>query len=237
MNKKTEILILTLMCFALSIAIAVQIKTVNNNGSTLGASQSESNLKAQVLKMKEKYEDEYEWLEELTEELETVRQNVASHNDGLRELEDKIKEDNLLLGNTDVKGQGVTITLNDGKSDVNLFNPDNLLVHAENVLLVVNELRNAGAEAISINGERVVNKTAISCDGNVIVVNGEKIGTPIVVSAIGSNARLSTLDRSGGTLEVKFRMLGKTAEFKKLNNVEIPKYSGVYSFKYAKNIE
>ena len=237
MNKKTEILILTLMCFALSIAIAVQIKTVNNNGSTLGASQSESNLKAQVLKMKEKYEDEYEWLEELTEELETVRQNVASHNDGLRELEDKIKEDNLLLGNTDVKGQGVTITLNDGKSDVNLFNPDNLLVHAENVLLVVNELRNAGAEAISINGERVVNKTAISCDGNVIVVNGEKIGTPIVVSAIGSNARLATLDRSGGTLEVKFRMLGKTAEFKKLNNVEIPKYSGVYSFKYAKNIE
>ena len=237
MNKKTEIIILTFMCFALSIAIAVQIKTVNNNGSTLGASQSESNLKAQVLKMKEKYEDEYEWLEELTEELETVRQNVASHNDGLRELEDKIKEDNLLLGNTDVKGQGVTITLNDGKSDVNLFNPDNLLVHAENVLLVVNELRNAGAEAISINGERVVNKTAISCDGNVIVVNGEKIGTPIVVSAIGSNARLATLDRSGGTLEVKFRMLGKTAEFKKLNNVEIPKYSGVYSFKYAKNIE
>ena len=237
MNKKTEIIILTLMCFALSIAIAVQIKTVNNNGSTLGASQSESNLKAQVLKMKEKYEDEYEWLEELTEELETVRQNVASHNDGLRELEDKIKEDNLLLGNTDVKGQGVTITLNDGKSDVNLFNPDNLLVHAENVLLVVNELRNAGAEAISINGERVVNKTAISCDGNVIVINGEKIGTPIVVSAIGSNARLATLDRSGGTLEVKFRMLGKTAEFKKLNNVEIPKYSGVYSFKYAKNIE
>lgn len=237
MNKKTEILILTLMCFALSIAIAVQIKTVNNNGSTLGASQSESNLKAQVLKMKEKYEDEYEWLEELTEELETVRQNVASHNDGLRELEDKIKEDNLLLGNTDVKGQGVTITLNDGKSDVNLFNPDNLLVHAENVLLVVNELRNAGAEAISINGERVVNKTAISCDGNVIVVNGEKIGTPIVVSAIGSNARLATLDRSGGTLEVKFRILGKTAEFKKLNNIEIPKYSGVYSFKYAKNIE
>ena len=237
MNRKTEIIILSLMCFALSIAIAVQIRTVNNNGSTLGTSQSESNLKAQVLKMKEKYEDEYEWLEELTEELETVRQNVASHNDGLKELEDKIKEDDLLLGNTDVKGQGVTITLNDGKSDVNLFNPENLLVHAENVLLVVNELRNAGAEAISINGERVVNKTAISCDGNVIVVNGEKIGTPIVVSAIGSNARLATLDRSGGTLEVKFKMLGKTAEFKKLNNVEIPKYSGIYSFKYAKSID
>ena len=237
MKKKTEIIILTIMCFILSIAISMQIKTVNNNGSTIGSSQSESNLKAQVLQMKEKYENEYKKLEELTEELEKVRQDVSSNSEELKGLEDKIKKDNILLGNTDVKGQGVSITLNDGKSDLNLFNPENLLVHAENVLLVVNELKNAGAEAISINGERIVNKTAISCDGNVIVVNGEKIGTPIVVSAIGAQTRLTTLDRAGGTLEVKFRALGKTAEFKKISNVQIPKYTGVYSYKYAKNVK
>ena len=237
MKKKTEIIILTIMCFILSIAISMQIKTVNNNGSTIGSSQSESNLKAQVLQMKEKYENEYKKLEELTEELEKVRQDVSSNSEELKGLEDKIKKDNILLGNTDVKGQGVSITLNDGKSDLNLFNPENLLVHAENVLLVVNELKNAGAEAISINGERIVNKTAISCDGNVIVVNGEKIGKPIVVSAIGAQTRLATLDRAGGTLEVKFRMLGKTAEFKKIANVQIPKYTGVYSYKYAKNVD
>lgn len=236
MNNKTETIILGIMCFALTIAIAVQVNTVNNNGSTIGYKQSESNLKAQVLRMKEKYEEEYAELEDLTQELETIRQQLSSNNDELKELEDKIKEDNLLLGNTDVKGQGVTITLNDGKSEANLFNPNDLLVHAENVLLVVNELRNAGAFAISINDERIVNKTAISCDGNVLVINGEKIGTPIVVSAIGSQSRLATLDRAGGTLEIKFRMLGKTAEFKKVNNVQIPKYTGVYSYKYAKSI-
>ena len=181
MSKKREIIILTIMCFALTIAIVVQIKTVNNNGSTLGLSQSESNLKAQVLRMKEKYEDEYAWQEELTDELENVRKNVASSNDELKELEDKIKEDNLLLGNTNVKGQGVIITLNDGKADLNLLDIDqDPLVHAENVLNVINELRNAGAEAISINDERVTNKTAISCDGNVIVVNGTKIGDRII---------------------------------------------------------
>lgn len=237
MNKKREIFILAVMCFVLTIAIVVQIKTVSNNGSTIGSSQSESNLKAQVLRMKEKYENEYRSLEDLTIELENVRKNVASHNDELKELEDKIKEANLLLGNTDVKGQGVTITLNDGKSETNLFNPENLLVHAENVLLVINELRNAGAEAICINDERIVNKSAISCDGNVIVVNGEKIGTPIVVSAIGPTSRLSTLERSGGTLEMKFRLLGKTAEFKKINSLTIPKYTGIYSYKYAKTVE
>ena len=238
MNRKREIFILTIMCFILTIAIVVQIKTVNNNGSTIGSSQSESNLKAQVLRMKEKYENEYRLLENLTNELENVRKNVASHNDELKELEDKIKEANLLLGNTDVKGQGVIITLNDGKPDLSLFLEDkDVLVHDFNVLLIVNELRNAGAEAISINNERVVNKTAISCDGNVIVVNGEKIGTPIIVSAIGSSARLTALDRPGGTLESVFRSSGKIAELKKSNNVEIPKYTGVYSYKYAKNVE
>ena len=238
MSKKREMIILTIMCFALTIAIVVQIKTVNNNGSTLGLSQSESNLKAQVLRMKEKYEDEYAWQEELTDELENVRKNVASSNDELKELENKIKEDNLLLGNTNVKGQGVIITLNDGKADLNLLDIDqDPLVHAENVLNVINELRNAGAEAISINDERVTNKTAISCDGNVIVVNGTKIGTPITISAIGSSARLATLDRTGGTLDVVFRKAGKMAEFKKANNVEIQKFTGVYNYKYAKNIE
>lgn len=238
MNKRTEIIILTIMCFVLSIAISVQIKTVNNNGTRTGSSQSESNLKAQVLRMKEKYEEEYKLLEGLTNELESVRQSVSSSNDELRELEDKIKKDNLLLGNTNVKGQGVTITLNDGKPDLSLFLEDkDVLVHDTNVLYVINELRNAGAEAISINDERIVNKTAISCDGNVIVVNGEKIGTPIIVSAIGYPAKLATLDRPGGTLENVFRIAGKIAELKKSNNVEIPKYTGVYSYKYAKTVE
>ena len=127
MNKKTEIIILTIMCFILTIAISVQIKTVSNNGSTIGSSQSESNLKAQVLQMKEKYENEYSKLEDLTEELEKVRQDVSSNNEELKGLEDKIKKDNILLGNTDVKGQGVSITLNDGKSDLNLLNSTGLI--------------------------------------------------------------------------------------------------------------
>ena len=90
---------------------------------------------------------------------------------------------------------------------------------------------------ISSLAPNFVNKSAISCDGNVIVVNGEKIGTPIVVSAIGPTSRLSTLERSGGTLEMKFRILGKTAEFKKINSLTIPKYTGIYSYKYAKTVE
>ena len=59
MDKKVEAIILAIMCFILTIGICIQINTVNNNGSTVSGSQQENNLKSQVLKMKEKYENQY----------------------------------------------------------------------------------------------------------------------------------------------------------------------------------
>lgn len=236
MNKKVEAIVWSVICFMLTIAIVIQIKTVNNNGTTVSSNQRESNLKTQVLKMKEKYENQYEELERKTKELEQARQQATNNNADLAELENKIKEYNTLVGNTDVTGTGITVTLNDGKIDNALIDPENLIVHAENVLAIVNELRNAGAEAISINGQRIVNTTAIPCDGNVVVINGTKVSTPIEISAIGLTEMLSTLNRAGGTLEY-FEALGKSVELKKHSNVNIPKYSGVISFKYAKTVK
>ena len=234
MNRKLEIIILMIMCFILTIAITVQIKTVNNNGTTYSISQEESNLRSQVLKMKEKYENQYAELEKTEKELEKAREQATSNNSELTELENQIKNNNILLGNTDVAGNGIVITLSDGKSDLSVLDDNNLIVHAENVLAVVNELKNAGAEAISINGKRIVINSSISCDGNVIIVNGEKITSPIEISAIGFQELLSTLNRPGGTLE-HFLEYGKKVDLKKVTNVKIPKYTGIYTFKYMKN--
>ena len=195
MNKKVEAIMIAIMCFLLTIGICVQIKTVNNNGSTVSGSQKQNDLKSQVLKMKEKYENQYAELERIEKELEKERENATSNNSELADLENQIKKANLVLGNTDVTGSGVMVTLSDGKTDSVLLDPSYYLVHAENILQVVNEMRNAGAEAISINGERVVNTTAISCDGNVIVVNGKKINSPFQITAIGLAELLATLNR------------------------------------------
>lgn len=235
MNKKIEYIIFAVICFILTIGIIVQINTVNNNGTTITGNQEESNLKTQVLKMKEKYENQYADLERLEKELENTRNRVASSNSELTELQNKIKEANNLIGNTNVKGSGVTITLSDGKIDAQSLDTESLIVHAENVLAVVNELKNAGAEAISINDKRMVNTSSISCDGNVIVVNGEKISSPIQIKAIGLPELLSTLNRPGGTLE-NFSNLGKVIALKKDTNIEIQKYAGVLNFKYAKTV-
>lgn len=242
MKNKLQSIILGIMCFVLTILICIQVKTVSKNGTTVSVNQQESELKSQVLKMKEKYENQYAELEKLEKELEETRKNITSSNEELKKLEEKINEDNKILGMTDVKGKGVTVVLQDGvknsttTSIIELSDSSELLIHDADVLRVVNELKNAGAEAISINGKRIVNTTAISCDGNVIVVNGEKIGTPIEISAIGLPEQLSMLNRPGGTLEY-FMEDGKKVNFIKNQKVEIPKYTGVFNFKYAKTVK
>ena len=237
MTRKVETIILAVMCFILTIGICIQIKTVNNNGTTISGNQKQNDLKTQVLKMKEKYENQYAELERVEKELEKERENTTNNNSELADLESQIKKANLILGNTDVTGTGVRVTLTDGKTDSSTIDPSYFLVHAENILQVVNEMRNAGAEAISINGERVVTTTAISCDGNVIVVNGKKVNSPIQITAIGFTELLSTLNRPGSTLESFKENSGKIVDFKKNTNLEIQKYTGVINFKYAKTIK
>ena len=205
MSKKMQYVIIGIMCFILTIGIVVQIKTVNNNGTTVGVKQEESELKTQVLKMKEKYENSYEKLQKTESELEKTRENATNNNEELKNLEKQIKEANVLLGLTDVKGTGV------------------------------NELKNAGAEAIEINGKRIVGTTAINCDGNVITVNGEKVTSPFTINAIGYPELLSTLNRAGGYLSILGDYNVKT-EFKKRDKISIPKYTGIMSFKYAKSV-
>lgn len=236
MSRKMQAFILGVMCFGLTILICIQMKTVSQNGTTVSVNQQESELKSQVLKMKEKYENQYAELEKIEKELEQTRKDITSHNEELKSMEEKINEYNKILGMTDVKGKGVIITAQDGTESATTFNVNNLIVHDENVLSIVNELKNAGAEAISINGKRVVNSTAISCDGNVIVVNGEKISSPIEILAIGLPEQLSTLDRAGGTLKY-FSDLGKKVSLAKSQKLEIPKYTGVFNFKYAKIVK
>ena len=94
MNKKLEAIILMVMCFILGAAIVVQINTVKNNGATNSSNQEEGELKAQVLKMKEKYENQYAELEKVTKELENTRQKATSNNSELEQLENNIKRDN-----------------------------------------------------------------------------------------------------------------------------------------------
>ena len=99
-------------------------------------------------------------------------------------------------------------------------------------LSVINELKNAGAEAISINDQRLIPTTSISCGGNIIDINGEKVGAPFEIKAIGLPEQLAALSRQGGYLEI-LQEASVGVELKKSNNITIPRYTGTISFEYA----
>lgn len=234
-NKKIISMILGIMCLALTLGICVQVRTIKNTDSTISQNYEANNLRDEILKYKEKYDNKFKELEETEKQLETERENATKNNSELEEAEKKITEGNKITGMTEVTGAGVTITLSDGKGiSSSTLNPSQLIVHDIDVLSVVNELINAGAEAISINGQRWVLNTAISCRGNTIDINGERIGAPFVIKAIGLPEYLSGLERVGGYLEY-MKQDGVNVKLEKSNNITIPKYSGVIKFNYLQN--
>lgn len=236
-NKKKISLVLGIMCFALTVGICIQIKTVKNTSSTISQNYEENNLRAEVLKYKEKYDNLLKETEKIDNELQQEIEKATENNSELEEAKNQINDGNKMIGLTEVTGAGVIITVADSDMDPNtVLNSNDLLVHDSDILKIVNELKNAGAEAISINGQRVILTTSIICGGNIININGERIGSPFEIKAIGSPESLANLSRPGGWLS-SLEDRGIKVNLKKVNSIDIPKYSGVLNFKYLSSVD
>ena len=148
--------------------------------------------------------------------------------------ETEIKEDRKLLGLTEVTGQGFIIKLDDNRqiNSSEVLNVSDYLVHEGDLTYIVNELFNAGADAIAINDQRITSKTSILCDGNIIRINGEIVSVPITIQAIGYPERMEyALGRPGGYLEI-LANAGVQVYVQKSEKITLPKYEGVYSSEF-----
>ena len=224
------------VCFILVIAIFIQIKTVASITNEEGISLNDnSELRDEVLKWRQAYKDAYKQLEGAEERLEKARTQASAASEVDNSVKDQIKKNSKLLGLTEVKGSGIIIKLDDNR-EVNaedVIDISTYVVHDGDLLHIVNELFNAGADAISINGKRIVQTTAIMCDGNIIRINDEIVGVPIEIKAIGYPERLyyNVAVRQGGYLKLMARD-GVVVDIEKAENLTIPKYEGVYKHQY-----
>ena len=238
-SKINIAIILGLMCLFLSFGISLQINTVRNSTTGVGKTQIENELRDNVLRWKEKYDNLYSKSEKKEKELESLREKASNSGESSKKLSSELEKYNSLLGLTDVEGPGIIITLNDGDSSILKGSASNYIVHDGDLLEIVNELKNADAEAISINGQRIINRTGIECVGNVITVNEEKVGAPFVIKAIGLTSKLyGAIARPMGYAELLegYGVQVKIEQVEK-NTIKIPKYDGVYKFEYASNLE
>lgn len=106
-------------------------------------------------------------------------------------------------GLTAQRGPGVTVRLDDAPRREGVpaasDNPDDLVVHQQDLQAVVNALWAGGAEAMTLMGQRIISTSAVRCVGNTVILHGRVYSPPFVISAIGDPSRLrASLDEEPG---------------------------------------
>jgi uncharacterized protein YlxW (UPF0749 family) len=143
-----------------------------------------------------------------------------------------------LVGLTPLEGPGIAIVLDDSPRALQPGeDPNKVILHYSDLHAIVAELWAAGAEAIAINGERIVASTGINCVGTTILCNTKRMVPPYHVVAIGDPGRLTAyLRRPGGALE----LLGAfdfPVRITRQARVVVPAYRGAYRFEHTKTSE
>lgn len=232
MKKGKIIMTITigLMCFILFAVIFMQFKTINSTDITALERMRESELEKEIMTLKAKYEETYKKLTETTDKISEYKETINSEQKALQVLQDEVKESQVLLGKSDVSGTGVIVTLSDTK---------NANIESEDLLVLINLLNDAGAEAISINDQRVVCNSYIATIRNTFIrMDGEVITSPYTVKAIGNSQYLESAisQKNVGFVDEKLSE-GKFVEVKQVENINIGKYTGDLKFEYVKEEE
>ena len=227
--KKGKIIVCITMavaCFALAIVMSMQFKVVKETDITSIETMREEELRTELANWKKMYKEAQEQYEEKTAKLSEYKEKEQSEEESSQLVEKELEQTNMYLGKTKVEGQGIKITINDvdkqSSDEEDTVNP----ISAEDLMVIVDYLKLAGAEAISINEERILNMTDIVDVGSnfLIFVNQQRILAPYEIKAIGDQTKLeSTLLGNGGYVE-ELRNYGFKITREK-TKVTIPKYS------------
>lgn len=225
-NEATIFVFIASIIVGLLIAMNIGFKGKNNllDVKQYDAAYNErTKLYSELNNLKEEYYN-------INEKLKKYDSGYAKTDEVKAQIKEEVSNNNLILGKSDVEGPGVKITLDD--ADYNPEGDSRQFIHDSDIVQVLNDLRNAGAEAISVNGERIIYNNYGLCAGSNIDLNGIKIVTPFYISAIGNADVLYnylTLEQTHITTlkgrEVKVNVA-------KMDDIKILAYNGILSYKY-----
>ncbi len=131
-------------------------------------------------------EDEYH---NINKKINKYKKSDKTQYEVMKEITEELNINKMTLGQVPVEGDGVKITLNDDP-ELMLGVPYkwSMVIHDTDLVMVINDFKNAGAEAIAINGHRISDSTSILCSGATIDLDGIKIITPFYIVAIGNKS-------------------------------------------------
>ena len=216
---------IALVCVVLGIMLAVQFRTTQGIRSSIPFQRIED--LSQRLSQTEKERDVL--LKQVNELRQATGTEVASQEFELIKIG---------AGVVALQGPGVIVTIDDSKrSSKPGENPNLYLIHDDDILKVINELWAAGAEAISINEQRLIASSEIRCAGPTLSVNNTRYSPPYDIRVIGEPQTLeNSLKMRGGVVET-LQFWGIQVNIKKQDSVNIPAYKGSFHFEYAKPVK
>jgi uncharacterized protein YlxW (UPF0749 family) len=184
-------LIVALLLFGLGFGLAVQVASNSDTDSALRGARQED-----LVRILDELDDRTQRLQDEKQGLEKQRQELQSSSDqaseARRQTAEKEKQLGILAGTVAAQGPGITMTIEDTKGTV----------QADMLLDAVQELRAAGAEAIQVNGVRVVAGTYLTDSGKSVSVDGNKLSAPYRFKVIGKPQDLEpALNIPGGVVQ------------------------------------
>ena len=221
--KKGELTVtitLGIICFILVSTMFIQFNTINQTDVTSIKNMRETELRTEITKWKTKLEDTQKTYDETIAKKDEYLTSIQDSEKSIELLNSDLEHTKMILGLTNVVGNGIIVTLED--------NDKNSIV-ADDLLELVNELRLAGAEAISINNERIVISSYVAdIDYKYIIVNGQRISSPYIVKAIGNQNYLESglTAKQYGYIDNMTKALGKTVTLERKDNITIKQYEG-----------
>ena len=210
-------------------SILLQFKTVDETTNADVEGLRDSELKSQISSYKNKYNEVASQYQNNVEKIQEYQKSATTSTESTNLIKSEYQKSNELLGLTDVRGEGIIITLKDSNETK---------YSSEDLRNLVNELKYAGAEAISINGNRVINLTDIvTLNDKFIIMDASRtrLSSPYIIKAIGDRKYLSsTLNTKTTGFVDLMKSNGLEVTIEESNKIEIDKYQGEIKSNYLK---
>ena len=228
-NKWSLTIIIGIVAALLVTSILLQFKTVDETTNADVEGLRDTELKSQISSYKSKYNEVASQYQNNIAKIEEYTKSATTSTESTNLIKSEYQKSNELLGLTDVKGEGIIITLKDvGENKYS----------SEDLRSLVNELKYAGAEAISINGNRIINLTDIvTLNEKFIIMDASRarLSSPYVIKAIGDRKYLSsTLNTKTTGFVDLMKSNGLEVTIEESNKIEIDKYQGEIKSNYLK---
>jgi len=185
-----------------------------------------------------------ETIAKLRQDIDNLQKDSSQGQGRLAQLQKELETLRLYAGLVPVAGSGITVVVDDNnagaqaaqKSSPATYRPEDYIIHDKNVLYLVNDLKNAGAEAIAINGLRLVTTSHIRCVGTVILVNSTRIAPPYEIQALGDpEALTAALQQSLEYAYLKSRDF--PIKITTATEMVLPAYNGVFPSEHLRLLQ